>query len=205
MPEVAPVIFEENKPEVEKINNNGEETLRAEFVPEAQLISDYDEPEYINEEGYETIARTSAVPETSPVIVNVPSMYKEMVPATAPLMYGTAPEITEATAESEVVPQAITETQTATKEYKLPSEENRTMTTDDIPRYGEFKQFYFEKGAGAALSLFIYYHPTPYGYRVIEHIEKEIKEGNRGYTIDGVYYDCPENDPYFANRRIINT
>ncbi len=76
---------------------------------------------------------------------------------------------------------------------------NGGMETSQIPKYGEIKQYYFEKGAQYAFTLWIFYHPTPFGYEVIEHIEKEIASGNRGYTIDGVYYDCPEHDPYFKN------
>lgn len=74
---------------------------------------------------------------------------------------------------------------------------------EDIPRYGEVKRAYFEKGANFAFTLFIYFVPSPLGYEAIETIEDEIKAGNLGYTIDGIYYSSPKEDPYFQGKNIL--
>lgn len=63
--------------------------------------------------------------------------------------------------------------------------------------YGLVKRMYFENGPTCAFTLFVYYCPSPVVYEIIPIIEDEVAAGNRGYTVDGVYYDCPENDPYF--------
>lgn len=123
-----------------------------------------------------------------------------MVPA-ANLIIGSAPENTESPAEQENVIPA--ETQAVSPEQKPEPEKVTLSKPETIPHYGDIKRCYFEKGPNVALCMFILYHPTPLGYDVIEYMEQTLKEGDRGYTIDGVYYDCPENDPYFKDKNIL--
>lgn len=172
----APVLIDEPEPEPEIKYNDGE-IVRAEMVTDAPVI--------INE----------LVPEEAPVIVDGPLLNKEMV-SNAPVILDTAPEEPVVPAEQETVKVAEPE---VIKEEPRRSGSHLPKTYEEIRHYGEIKQCYFDKGADVAFWTFIYYHPTPLGYEVIEHIEQEIREGNRGYTINGVYYDCPEHDPYFAN------
>lgn len=73
---------------------------------------------------------------------------------------------------------------------------------DTIPHFGEVKRCYYEYGAQVAFTFFIYYCPSPIGYEVIEYIEDQIKDDNLGYTIDGVHYASPKDDPYFKDKSI---
>ena len=186
---------------VPEITYNDGTTVRAELVPEAQCIDDLNETEYKWVDGHgPTIIRTELVPEKAPVIVNGPALYKEMVP-TAPAIIGSAPKDTESPAEQENV--TPSETQAVSPEKKTEPEKVTLSKPETIPHYGDIKRCYFEKGPNVAFCMFILYHPTPLGYDVIEYMEQTLKEGDRGYTIDGVYYDCPENDPYFKDKNIL--
>lgn len=186
---------------VPEITYNDGTTVRAELVPEAQCIDDLNETEYKWVDGQgPTIIRTELVPEEAPVIVNGPCLYKELVPA-ANLIIGSAPENTESPANQENV--TPSETQAVSPEQKPETEKVTLSKPETIPHYGDIKRCYFEKGPNVALCMFILYHPTPLGYDVIEYMEQTLKEGDRGYTIDGVYYDCPENDPYFKDKNIL--
>lgn len=102
-------------------------------------------------------------------------------------------------------PEEVTPTEMPvnTSENKPQTKEIKISEPETYPFYGEVKRCYFEKGPQVAFCLFIYYCPSPLGYEVIEYIEQTIKKGDRGYTIDGVYYDCPENDPYFSGKEIL--
>ena len=181
---------------VPEITYNDGTTVRAELVSEAQCIDDLNETEYKWVDGQgPTIIRTELVPEGAPYINNAPSLYKEMVP-TAPVILDEAPE------EAEQEKETPSEAEVDRKESKPASKSSFPKTFDELPYYGNIKQCYFEHGAGTAFTEFIFYCPSPIGYDVVEHIEKEISEGNYGYTIDGVYYDRPENDPYFAGRQL---
>ena len=190
----ANVIIDDPEPEPEIVYND-ETTIRAELVPDAQFIDDLNKTEFISEDGYEPIIRTELVPEEAPYINNAPALNKEIVP-TAPVILDAAPE------EVEQEKETPGEAEVDTKESKPASKSSFPKTFDELPYYGNVKQCYFEHGAGTAFTEFIYYCPSPIGYDAIEQIEKEIREGNYGYTIDGVYYDRPENDPYFAGRQL---
>lgn len=188
----APII-----PEIISEDESGK-TI-AQIVPKAQYIDDLNETEYVNRDGNEEI-RTQAVPDVAPYINNGPELHKEMVP-TAPAIIGSAPKDTESPAEQENV--TPSEIQAVSPEKKPEPEKVTLSKPETIPHYGDIKRCYFEKGPNVALCMFILYHPTPLGYDVIEYMEQTLKEGDRGYTIDGVYYDCPENDPYFKDKNIL--